>query len=138
MDSGSIHRIALPGGALSTSFDPYPAADPADIMPPLGARTIGLAYHPLENRVYYTTWADDFVNNGNPNEIRSVALDASGDFVPASDRNEFSLTTDMPAGDIEFNSTYTRLLVAEIGYDSSPTDPMNPGYARHRNPIGAT
>src|SRR6185312_16949723 len=71
-------------------------------------------------RVYYACWRDS--NFSGPevlNIIRSVALDSSGDFIPATDQQEFILPTEgipqpfMKApSDIEFSST-GRMLVAE-------------------------
>ena len=119
MDSGTIHRVGLDGTLLS-SYDPLSIDDGLTRFPPLGERLLGVAYHSAENRVYYSVWADDAINNGNPNVVRSIGLNASGDFNPASDDVlEISLTTNQPVADIEFNSTYTSVLLAETGFDSS-------------------
>lgn len=119
MDTGIIHRINL-AGTLIDSFDPLTADDGvANTLPALGDRLLGVAYNKTENRVYYSVWVDDTINNGNPNVVRSVGLNNLGEFEPTTDQLEISLTTIQPVGDIEFSKDGSSVLLAETGYNST-------------------
>ena len=149
LDDGQIYTIPLGGGTNQTSpfstFSPYPpdelnetdtAARPDWNMAPLGQRTLGVGFNVKESRLYYSIWEIDLWNGPAPapgvqNSIRSVAIDGSGNILPATDVLEFNLpflpyTTgdpdpiafSMPVTDIVFSADGNRILLAEQGFDS--------------------
>lgn len=128
MDDGKIYRLNTDGVILS-SFDPL-SADNGIIgqLPALGDRVLGVSFNPINKRVYYSVWSNHYDRtnvstniNGTFNTIRSIALDANGAFIGASDQLEitiphgasgFNLTT--PVGDIAFNRAGDKVLLAEL------------------------
>ena len=123
LDDGSIFRISLLDPNDQSFFDPLLPDSGSPTMAPLGERILGLSRHPQDQRLTYSVWANDGINNGLQNSVRSVDLDASGAFLPATDRLEFSLPSlasgvTMPAGDLEWNPLGTSLLIGELGIDS--------------------
>lgn len=119
MEDGKIYRLSSSGSVLST-FDPMSADNGAPGFAPLGERLWGIGVK--GDRVYYSVWIE---NNGQrdairQNEIRSVQLDASGNFIPASDRLEITMppiglpgvTFSNPVSDIEFSQN-GKMLVSE-------------------------
>lgn len=112
---GIIYRRDASTGANLGSFDPLtPYSIGNTQLPPYGERIVAVAYHRLENRIYYSTWGFDWATSTGTNTVRSVGLDAAGAFVPATDRLEFIVPGSIaPVADIEFNSAGTRMLVAE-------------------------
>ena len=125
MDDGKIYRLSADGAILS-SFDPLAADNNVKgQLPPLGDRILGVAFNPIDKRVYYSVWVNhltftsNYVKvNNNYNTIRSVALDANGDFLPATDQLEITVPYDdstytSPVGDIAFNRAGDRVLLAE-------------------------
>lgn len=125
MSDGIIYRLNINDGTTLSSFNPLGADDGNPDWAPLGERVLAVAYNPTDNRLYYSIWANDAVNNGNPNTIRSVALNTNGEFLPITDQIEItlpvlpSLTYSMPVTDIAFNQVGNSLLLAESGFDSS-------------------
>lgn len=129
LEDGIIYRYSTTGTLLST-FDPMMPDDGVSGLAPLGERLVGLSYNYAENRLYYTTWANDRIDNGERNTVRSVEIDPiSCDFLPATDQLEIempfisdieSVITDYshPVMDIEFNQAGTIMLLSETGYDS--------------------
>jgi hypothetical protein len=117
VDDGKIYSrdasTGLPGPSVNV-FDPLsPDASGAN-LPPLGERLVAVAYHPLEKRVYYSVWGFNPSNNSGANTIRSVAVNSVGGFIPETDKLEATLaSSQVPAGDIEFNLSGKRMLVAE-------------------------
>lgn len=114
---GIIYRIdAITPGAPIDSFDPLnPFADSASHpLPPLGERVVALAYHKLENRLYYSIWGVNHHSGIGTNTIRSIGLTAAGAFDIPTDRLEFNLTGGISSvADIEFNNAGNRMLVVE-------------------------
>jgi hypothetical protein len=129
-DDGKIYRhTGTVGGTLSI-FDPLVPDLTSNGFAPLGERILGVAYNYVQNRLYYSLWVNDAINNGLRNEIRSVAIDVAGtcDFLPATDRLEILLpflseyggggTYSMPVGDIEISNDGQIMLLSEIGFNS--------------------
>lgn len=129
MEDGRIYRISPTGTILST-FDPG-ASDPGPTNPstlppaaaigaaPLGERLWAVKWH--GGRVYYSRWFRDFGHQtANPNEVRSVGLNGTGDFNGWDDRLEVKLPVintanfSNPVSDLAFN-TKGDMLVAERG-----------------------
>lgn len=131
-DDGLIYRLDLSGSTLSTwdhglnlpTANPPSAAildTPTTVFTPLGRRIWGLQAH--NNRLYYAVWWED---SGRPdpvhaNEVWSIALSSSGNFVPGTDQLEISMPVDVyqggvaanysnPVSDISFGPTGTMLL----------------------------
>ncbi len=144
MDDGQIYRLNTDGTLLS-SFDPLMADDGiSGQLPVLGDRILGVAFNQINKRVYYSIWSNHYdktnVNtnvDATFNTIRSVALDANGAFIPASDQLEitmpygtsgFNLTT--PVGDIAFNRSGDRVLLAEfpLGENTSTNQIVTAAY----------
>ncbi len=130
LEDGRIYRYSTTGTLLST-FDPLAPDDGVSGLAPLGERVTGLAYNPIDGRLYYSIWANDRINNGTRNTVRSVSIDpVSCDFVTASDIEEIAVPFlseteanapdySQPVLDIEFDETGTIMLLSESGYDSS-------------------
>ena len=124
LDSGIIHRISLLSPGVTSSFDPLGPDIPDSAMAPLGERVLALALNSAEGRLYYSIHSEDSGWTVGPNEVRSVALDANGEFLPPTDTLEFASPPllagySMPVFDLEFNQGGTQLLLAEGGYDSA-------------------
>lgn len=130
LEDGTIYRYDGTGNLLST-FDPLLPDDGGSGLAPLGERVLALSYNTREMRLYYSIWANDRIDNGNRNQIRSVSLDPSTcDFVPGSDRLEINMpflsgtestTRDFshPVLDIEFDQNEQAMLIGESGFDST-------------------
>jgi hypothetical protein len=141
LEDGKIYRLksfnalnASPATLLN-AFDPG-TPDPGVTSPgwaPLTERLWGVQWH--ANRVYYSVWATDFGSPPNANTIRSVGLDASGDFVWWNDQQEIVVPSfpgaggrSAPVSDISFGPT-GRMLLGERGMGNlanpadSPTSP---------------
>ncbi len=130
LDDGMIYRFDTNGNLLS-SFDPLGADNGIDGLAPLGERLVALSFNTAEDRLYYSVWANDAINNGMRNTIRSVAIDpVSCDFVPATDNQEFVMPFisetensnndfSMPVIDIEFSLSGNMLLISESGFNST-------------------
>ena len=138
IDDGLIYRLNLSGTTLGTwdhglglpTANPPSAAipdDPRVAFTPLGRRVWGLQPH--EGRLYYGVWwQDERANPAHPNEVWSVALSSSGNFVPGTDRLEITLPPifnyvnySNPVSDISFGPAGT-MLVAErsMADDTTP------------------
>ena len=130
LDDGMIYRFD-PNGNLLSSFDPLGADDGIDGLAPLGERLVAVSFNPAEGRLYYSVWANDAIDNGMRNTIRSVAIDpVSCDFLPATDIQEFVMPFisetensnndfSMPVIDIEFSLSGNMLLISESGFNST-------------------
>ncbi len=130
MDDGKIYRLNTDGVVLN-SYDPLAVDNGiSSQLPNLGDRILGIAFNPIEKRLYYAVWSNhttfnstyENINN-NYNTIRSVALDLNGDFIASTDQLEItvpynpvpptmSLTT--PTADMAFNRAGDRLLLSEL------------------------
>lgn len=136
-DDGMIYSIpisagpAIPSTFAYATFAPYPSQLLDGVLAPLGQRIWGVGYNPVESRLYYAIWAQDTdQTTGLTNDIRSVAIDGSGNFVPATDQfeittplddffaNNMFYNTHMPVSDIEFNLDGTKVLLAEQSFNS--------------------
>ncbi len=130
LDDGTIYRYDTAGNLLST-FDPLTPDDGVLGLAPLGERVLALAYNPVDSKLYYSVWANDRIDNGNRNQIRSISINpVTCDFMPGSDMLEINMpflsetesTTrafSHPVLDIEFDQTGTILLTGESGFDST-------------------
>ena len=116
LEDGKIYRYDLAGTLLST-FDPFLPDDGSPGFSPLEERIWGINF--FNCRIYFGTWKEDFGRLGAPNEVWSVGLDATGDFVgpetlevvlPDNVVNNFIGT--LPIADIAF-SKIGRMLIAE-------------------------
>jgi hypothetical protein len=81
------------------------------------------------NRLYYSTWSQDQGRSfGGPNEIWSVGLDASGNFVPGSAHIEFAMppragfTWSNPVADISFDANCCMLVAERSMYSDTGTN----------------
>ncbi|MBI5215687.1 MAG: T9SS type A sorting domain-containing protein [Ignavibacteriae bacterium] len=125
MEDGKIYRISSSGTILS-SYDPLQPDNGLDGYPQLGERIWGV--NVWGNRVYYSVWNSDVTfHTFQNNLIRSVALNASGDF-STQDQIEIEIPYLVPLGgwsnpvsDISFSSG-GKMLLAERSM-SSPTQP---------------
>ena len=130
LDDGMIYRYDTAGNLLST-FDPLLPDDGTLGLAALGERVVALGFNPVESRLYYSVWSNDFINNGNRNTIRSISIDpATCDFVNASDQLEVTMPFisetesgskdySHPVLDIEFNEAGNIMLLGESGFNSS-------------------
>jgi len=151
MEDGVIYRINPLTGLIDSYYDPVAPASPGGTsnpamvidngtlgVAPLGDRIWGIGYNRLTNRIYYAVWVEDYGSGGPTvnNVIRSVALDGTGNFQPATDRLEVVVpdpaayhpnTTNpngrsAPIADIAFNSVGKMLLAERSMYSAT-----NPG-----------
>jgi hypothetical protein len=146
IDDGKIYRLALSTGTqISGAYDPL-IADNGILsqLPVVGDAILGVAYNYVENRVYYSVWANNsqpfsipaFGSTSLHNTIRSVALDVFGAIIPATDKLEITLPFlvkpafpfSEPVIDIEFDATGTKVLLAETSIVSEVniTPPFRP------------
>ncbi len=111
---GIIYRNDAATGAFKSQFDPLTPFAGGTTLPPYGERITAVAYNKIENRLYYGTWGYNIIAATGTNTIRSIGLDALGDFISATDQLEFTLSSSRaPAMDIEFNNVGNRMLIAE-------------------------
>ncbi|TKG88754.1 T9SS type A sorting domain-containing protein [Puteibacter caeruleilacunae] len=144
-EDGKIYRIDPILGVIDGIYDPIAPANPGSTtnpamaadsgtygIAPRGERVWGITYNGLENRIYYGVWVEDLANNSasTKNIIRSIELDATGQFVPGTDVFELELPdfTDingntfnysMPISDLTFNSDRDKILIGERGASNS-------------------
>jgi len=127
IDDGLIYRLDLNGNILSTwdhglnlpmASPPSPAITgdiPGSVYTKLGRRVWGL--QAAHGRLYYAVWWED---QGRPdanqaNEVWSIALSPTGNFVPGTDKLEITipvvaLNYSNPVADISFGPAGTMLL----------------------------
>lgn len=136
-DDGMIYTIPINAGPnipatfAYNTFAPHASQGLNDDVAPLGNRIWSVGYNEVESRLYYSIWARDVdVTTGLDNTIRSVAIDANGNFVPGSDVLEITqpnedlwfdgpiVNTSTPVSDIEFNLAGNKMLIAEQSYNS--------------------
>ncbi|MDQ1591479.1 MAG: hypothetical protein QOG71_2106 [Pyrinomonadaceae bacterium] len=139
LEDGKIYRLKgntlnnVTGTTLNT-FDPFAADNGAPGFAPRGERLVAVETH--NGRVYYSVWKEDCgngnSNNTDSNEIWSVALDGTGNFVPTDNRRELSLPDlpgknfSNPVFDISF-SREGRMLLGERTMRCNPfTGPSIP------------
>lgn len=128
-EDGKIYRLNMNGNTTGT-HDPYRPDDGTVGFPVRGERLWGVAVH--ANRVWYSVWWSDYLGSQSRtdslNEIRSVALDATGNFVLGSDRHELwieplitngtNASIKAPVSDIAFASDGTMLLAERATSDT--------------------
>jgi len=132
LDDGIIYRLDGASGAVLSTFDPLGADDGIDGKAPLGERLLALDYNYAEDKLYYSVWSNDEIDNGTVNSIRSVSIDPTTcDFLPATDALEFNMPFladlcgdpdhqySMPVADLEFSPDGQTMLIAEAGFDST-------------------
>ncbi len=148
LDDGMIYRHD-PSGVLLSTYDPLAPDDGVTGLAPLGERVVGLAYNYAENRLYYSVWSNDAIDNGTRNTVRSVAIDpVTCDFVAGTDLLEVTMpfvsetensSSDYssPVIDIEFDLTGTIMLLAESGFNST-IPAISPHLARTLRYDGST
>ena len=142
LEDGVIYRVDDTSGATLSTFDPLGPDSGAAGYEAVGERILGAAYNPADNRLYYSVWANDEVDNGARNTIRSIAIDpVTCDFLPATDIEEIQIpflseacgdladTYSMPVTDIEFSISGGTMLLAESGINSA-TNVKTPHKAR--------
>jgi len=136
IDDGLIYRLDLSSNTLSTwdhglhlpTANPPSAAIPdvpTAAFTPLGRRVWGLQEH--NNRLYYAVWWEDEgqPNPTHANEIWSIALSSSGDFVLGTDQLEISMPPfdtqnySNPVSDISFGPAGTMLLTERSMFGDS-------------------
>jgi len=137
-DDGMIYIVPISAGpAIPNTFNyqtfaPHPSQMLNDVVAPLGQRIWSVGYNTPESRLYYSIWGQDTdQSSGLTNDVRSIAIDATGNFLPATDQFELtapldnffanngtSYNTNMPVSDIEFNSNGTKMLLAEQSYNT--------------------
>lgn len=147
LEDGRIYAIDPNGGntKVRSTFDvatgaitgPLPnnaLAEPGDApgWVPLGDRPY--AVKAAGGRLYYSVWGGSVVQNppvgvfvGGVNTVRSIALDANGDFVPNTDQLEITLPAfpgfagSSPVVDISFDDEDCCIYLAERGIDEIMT-----------------
>ncbi|MGL4599230.1 MAG: gliding motility-associated C-terminal domain-containing protein [Bacteroidia bacterium] len=120
MEDGKIYRISPTGTILST-FDPFSADNAAAGIAPLNERIWGISVYGGDTgttRVYFARWREMLWSPSQRNEIWSVALDASGNFI-GTEQLEISVPSIQssgggtnPTAQINF-STDGKMLLAE-------------------------
>jgi len=86
-DDGNIYKIPLIAPNSFIPYDPFGLDNTSLGYAPLGQLTWGIAYHTMENRIYFGRWnqhsgwsgANDFNVGIGANEIYSVGFDGNGD-----------------------------------------------------------
>lgn len=154
LEDGTIYRMTT-AGVIDAVYDPSSIPSPLGTtnpamaadggtagFAPLGERLWGIAYNPIDKRIYYSVWVEGGATHSATtyNVIRSVSVNPTG-FLPSTDQLEFKLSNrpvgvltmpdgSMPVSDIEFSSDGKKMLVAECGvWDSySQITPQNTGH----------
>ncbi len=118
-ENGKVYRLSTSGAILST-FDHGTPDSGAPGFAPLGERV--WAVQTFQNRLYYSIWTEDKggCRSAPPppvrNQVWSVGLDGSGDFLPGTDQLEITLPLatsqvySMPVADIAFSPTGSMML----------------------------
>jgi len=136
LDDGLIYSVNLAGGFNQTgpfqTFAPHAANALDSTLPPLGQRVLGVGYNSFEMRLYYAIWSEDQAPSSSAikNTIRSIEVDALGNFVASTDVLEFVLPDNTnsdnnggtgfnsPVSDIEFSHDGSIMLLAEQSFNS--------------------
>jgi len=87
LSDGYIYQIDNQG-LVSNRFDPFDATPVSSAaFAPLGDRPWGIAYNPIDNKLYYSNWVEDRGrrNTTRTNEIWSVDIDNNGDIIDGTD-----------------------------------------------------
>ena len=124
-EDGKIYMLNPSNGVVINIYDPVATANPmgtsnlamtsdvTDSLPsPLGERVWALGYSKKDQRLYYSVWVDDQSTNNatRKNIIRSVAVDATGNFLPATDAPAIVIpdysgySYSSPVSDLEFSN----------------------------------
>ncbi|MBI3415866.1 MAG: HYR domain-containing protein [Verrucomicrobia bacterium] len=142
-EDGLIYRYSL-AGVLQNTFDhgvngrtnqalvAIPDDGAFGLPTPFGRRVFGLNVY--NGRLYYSVWSEDGASpaiNTTTNEIWSVALNGTGDFVPATAKLEISLPQyapqySNPVADINFSNA-GRMILAERTFSGGYFGAFNAG-----------
>jgi len=124
LEDGKIYRMATDGTILST-FDPLTADDGIDGIAPRGERVWGLnswGSDPSTVQLFYSIWGEDFGTQGEgENTMRSIFLDANGEFITSTDQYEFTnpdfspFAISNPSFMLPFSSPVSDLIVSDDG-----------------------
>lgn len=90
LEDGKIYRVDRNGNVLS-NFDPFTPDNGRPGIVDRGEWIFGIGVK--DGRVYYARWNEDWRNIFFPerNELWSIAVNAAGEFLPATNRMEFSI-----------------------------------------------
>ncbi|MBO0953144.1 SdrD B-like domain-containing protein [Fibrella forsythiae] len=149
LDNGLIYRIRTSDMSIIDTYDPGATGEASDgNVPAFGEGILGVAYNPVENRLYYSV-----INNlttgiqrqyptsgetGQKNTIRSVGLTATGSVDASTDQLDIALSfvyqavggepgtnLSAPAGHIVFDQAGSRMLIAELPLSLAGPHPGN-------------
>jgi len=116
-EDGKIYRLDMSGTILGTFDHNGPSSQTNPPFIDLGERPWGIAYY--DGRIYYGIWTENktVTNPTQANEVWSVAIDGTGNFVNSSSQCEVILPVikddwSSPPSDISF-SDVGNMLVAE-------------------------
>ena len=103
LEDGKIYRIDKDGNILS-NFDPFAPDNGRPGIVDRGEWIFGIGVQ--DGRVYYARWNEDWRNRFFPerNELWSIAVNAAGEFQPATNRMEFEIPS-FPQIKTEFRSS---------------------------------
>ena len=124
MDDGMIYGVDMFTGAIIDTWDfGAPDSNGTGEYPDIGDRLLGVDYNYGDGKLYYSVWTDNrFDASTVNNNVRSIQLDAAGNFLPATDQLEITLPLPngvdytQPVGDIEFNDAGDKVLLAETPF----------------------
>ena len=90
LEDGKIYRLDMDGNVLS-NFDPFAPDDGRSGIVERGEWIWGIGVN--DGRVFYARWNEDWRNRFFPeeNELWSIGLDRTGEFVPSTNRKEFDI-----------------------------------------------
>jgi SdrD B-like domain len=150
IDNGKIYSFNTITASQTSVYDPLLPDNGSTMRPPvLGDAVLGLGYNTVENKLYYSVWANNTKWNGtsytrasaNNNTIRSIKLNTAGQFVTATDQLEMTLpfiTTPTsvnnysePVADIEFSADGKKVLLAETAITEDAATPARYSVAAH-------
>lgn len=126
-EDGKIYRIDA-AGVVQSTFDPFNPDGGSSKPAPLGERLWGIGVY--NNRVYFAVWNENCNQPSNilANEIWSVALDGTGDFL-GSEQLEITIPTlpssihSNPVSDIAFSGSGNMLVAERTMMNSSTLQP---------------
>ena len=123
-EDGKIYRLSMtPLAAPLSSYDHGAPDNGAPGFAPLGERVWAVQYH--AGRVYYSLWVEDMNRpSSQANQIWSVALDGTGNFLSGSQRLElnvpaFTAGYSHPVSDLSFGPQGQMLLAERSMYDDT-------------------
>ncbi|MFZ1323298.1 MAG: hypothetical protein WAT71_17215 [Ignavibacteria bacterium] len=145
MEDGVIYRIKDNAGTgiVKSYFDPFTVDVPSNGFAVRGERVWGIGVYGKNSadvRVYFGRWKSDRANTGNGlNEIWSIALDLSGEFIPSTLKLEITIPAVLygysnPPSDIEFSSK-GEMIVAERTMNGDMGPCVADGYWAHQSRV---